>query len=58
MGCSKGSSEGEVYSNTTLTQGARKTSYRKPNFILKTTQKRRWEKKLVKGKKSYRSEQK
>ena len=41
MGCSKSSAKREVYSNTILTQEIRKTSNRQPNFIPKTTGKRR-----------------
>ena len=41
MGCSKSSSKREVYSNTILPQETRKTSNRQPNFIPKTTGKRR-----------------
>ena len=41
MGCSKISSEREVYSNTILLQEKRKPSNRQPNFIPKTTGKRR-----------------
>ena len=41
MGCSKSSSKREVYSNTILPQETRKTSNRQPNFIPKTTEKRR-----------------
>ena len=41
MGCSKSSSKKEVYSNTILLQETRKTSNRQPNFIPKTTGKRR-----------------
>ena len=55
MGCSKSSSRREVYSNTILPQGTRKTSNRQPNFTTKTTAKRRTTKnthpKLVEGKK-------
>ena len=54
MGCSKGSSKRDVYSNTILPQETRKTSYRQPNFTPKTTGKRGTKKppKLVEGKKS------
>ena len=45
MGCSKNSSEREVYNNTILPQETRKTLNRQPNFIPKTTGKRRREKK-------------
>ena len=41
MGCSKSSSEREVYSNTSLPQETRKSLSRQPNFIPKTTGKRR-----------------
>ena len=41
MGCSKSSSKREVYSNTILPQETRETSNRQPNFIPKTTGKRR-----------------
>ena len=41
MGCSKSSSKREVYSNTVLPQGTRKTSNRQPNFTPKTIGKRR-----------------
>ena len=41
MGCSKSSSKKEVYSNTILPQETRKTSNRQPNFMPKTTGKRR-----------------
>ena len=40
MGCSKSSSQKEVYSNTILLQETRKTLNRQPNFIPKTTGKR------------------
>ena len=54
MGCSKSSSEREVYSNTILPQETRKKSNRQPNFTPKTTENRRTLKtpKLVEGKKS------
>ena len=54
MGCSKSSSKREVYSNTILPQGTRKTSNRQPNFTPKTTGKRGTKKppKLVEGNKS------
>ena len=54
MGCSKGSSKREVYINTIQPQETRKTLNRQPNFIPKTTGKRRTKKapKLVEGKKS------
>ena len=48
MGCSKNSSEREVYNNTILPQETRKTLNRQPNFIPKTTGKRRREKKQQK----------
>ena len=41
----KSSSKREVYSNTILPQGTRKTSNRQPNFTPKTTGKRRTNKK-------------
>ena len=41
MGCSKNSSKREVYSNTILPQETRETSNRQPNFIPKTTGKRK-----------------
>ena len=41
MGCSKNSSEREVYNNTILPQETRKSSNRQPNFIPKKTGKRR-----------------
>ena len=41
MGCSESGSRREVYSNTILPQETRKTSNRQPNFISKTTGKRR-----------------
>ena len=41
MGCSKSNSKREVYSNTILPQETRKTLNRQPNFIPKTTGKRR-----------------
>ena len=55
MGCSKSSSQREVYSNTILPQGTRKASNRKPNFTPKTTGKiitKKKAPKLVEGKKS------
>ena len=54
MGWSKSSSKREVDCNTILPQETRKTSNRQPNFIPKTTGKRRTKKhpKLVEGKKS------
>ena len=52
MGCSKGSSKREVYSNTILPQETRKTLNRQPNFTPKATRKRRKKpSKLVQGKK-------
>ena len=44
MGCSKSSSKREVYSNTIQPQETRKTLNRQPNFIPKTTGKRRTKK--------------
>ena len=41
MGCSKSSSEREVYSNTSLPQETRKTLNKQPNITPKTTGKRR-----------------
>ena len=41
MGCSKSSSNREVYSNTIPSQETRKTSNRQPKFTPKTTGKRR-----------------
>ena len=41
MGCSKSSSKRQFYSNTILLQETRKTSIIQPNFIPKTTGKRR-----------------
>ena len=41
MGCSKSSPKREVYSNTIIYQETRKTSNRQPNFIPKTTGKRK-----------------
>ena len=41
MRCSKSSSKREVYSNTILPQETRKTLSGQPNFIPKTTGKRR-----------------
>ena len=41
MGCSKSSSKKKLYSNTILPQETRKTLHRQPNFIPKTTGKRR-----------------
>ena len=59
MGCSKSSSKREVYSSTILPQETRKTSNRQPNCTPKTTgKKEEQQKKLVEGKKSWRSEQK
>ena len=54
MGCSKSSSEREVYNSTILPQETRKTSNRQPNFTPKTTGKRITKKtpKLLEGKKS------
>ena len=45
MGCSKSSSEREVYNSTILPQETRKTLNRQPNFTPKTTRKRRTTKK-------------
>ena len=44
MGYSKSSSKREVYSNTILPQETRKTLNRQPNFIPKTTGKRKTKK--------------
>ena len=44
MGCSKSSSNGEVYSNTILPQEIRKISNRQPKFTPKTTGKIRTKK--------------
>ena len=44
MGCNKSSSKREVYSNTIQPQETRKTLNRQPNFIPKTTGKRRTKK--------------
>ena len=44
MGCSKSTSNREVYRNTILPQETRKTSNRPPNFTPKTTGKRRTKK--------------
>ena len=54
MGCSKSSSKREVYSNTILLQETRKTLSGQPNFIPKTTgkKKNKTPPKLVEGKKS------
>ena len=41
MGCNKSSSNREVYSNIILPQETRKTANGQPNFIPKTTGKRR-----------------
>ena len=41
MGCSKSSPKRDIYSNTILPQGTRKTWNRQPNFAPKTTGKRR-----------------
>ena len=41
MGCRKGNSKREVYSNTILPQETRKTSNRQPNLAPKPTGKRR-----------------
>ena len=54
MGCSKSSCRREVYSNTIITQEARETSNRQPNFTPKTVEKEEEKntQKLVEGKKS------
>ena len=52
VGCSKGSSGEEVYSNTIIQQGTRKISNRQPGFTPKTTGKRTNKQKLAEGKKS------
>jgi len=39
LGCSQGSHNRKVYSNTGLTQEARKVSYAQPNLILKELEK-------------------
>ena len=54
MGCSKSSSEREVYNSTILPQETRKTSIRQPNVTHKTTGKRKNKKlpKLAEGNKS------
>ena len=53
MGCSKSSSNREVYSNGILPQETRKALNRQPNCTPKTIGKRRGEKtKLVEGKES------
>ena len=52
MGCSKSSSQREVYGNTIIPQETRKTLNRQPNFTPKTTGKKITKKKLAKGKKS------
>ena len=44
MGCIKGSSKREVFSNTILPQITRKTLNRQPNFTPETTGKRRTKK--------------
>ena len=41
MGCSKSSSEREVYSNTSLPQETRKTLNKQPNLTQRTTRRRR-----------------
>ena len=52
MGCSKSSSQREVYNNTILPQETRKTSNRQPKFTPKTMGKRtKKPPKLVEGKK-------
>ena len=54
MGCNKKSSKREVYSNTILPEKTRKILNKQPNFIPKTTGKRRTKKppKLIERKKS------
>ena len=54
MGCSESSSKKKVYRNIVLPQETRKTLNRKPNFIPKTTGRRRTKNppKSVEGKKS------
>ena len=54
MGCSKSSSNREVYSNKILAQEARKISNKQSNLTPKGTRERRTSKtpKLVEGKKS------
>ena len=52
MGCSKNSSEGEVYSNTSLPQETRKISNKQPNL----TPKKKVEKEQTKPKVSTRKE--
>ena len=47
MGCSKSSSNSDVYSNTILPQETRKTSDRHPNFTPKRVGKRRTEKNKI-----------
>ena len=57
MGCSKSSSKREVYSNTILPQETRKTSNRQPNFMPKTTGKRKTNKQTknkISRKKNYK----
>ena len=49
MGCSKSSSQREVYSNTILPQEIRKTSNGQPYFTPKATGKRKKKKNLVVG---------
>ena len=51
MGCSKSSSNSEVYSNTSLTQETRKISSREPNFTPKATGKKKKKTILVEGQK-------
>ena len=54
MGCSKGSSKREVYSNTMLPQETRKISNKQANLTPKAIRERRTKKppKLAEGKKS------
>ena len=53
MGCSKNSSKGEVYNNTSLPQETRKISNTQSNLPPKGTRERRTNKtQLVQGKKS------
>ena len=51
VGFYKSSAKREVHSNTSLPQETRETSNKQPNFIPKTTRKRKTPK-LVEGKKS------
>ena len=53
MGCSRGSSKREVYSNTILPQETRKTPNKQPNLTPKAiTERRKKETKLAEVKKS------